>query len=123
MTEPQARRVEVTRRGSASGRTRVRPEPPTRDPVYICRCGQPAVLGWSRRATEAELVEFVAQGRVQPGEEATVPVFGCETHCTEAVRDKAGMLHEAKCTAPPACNCAPVVVQPSDPTFPKSTKK
>lgn len=119
MTEPQARRVAVTRRGSGGARAVVTPAPPTRDPIYVCgACGAPAALGWQRRANPAELARFVLEGRVGPDEAATVPVFGCAVHKLDG--DAAARVHEAHCAAPPACGCTPVLVEVPDPSFPKT---
>ncbi|MFE3577836.1 hypothetical protein [Streptomyces vinaceus] len=107
--------------------------------MITCKCGQPAVVQWKRRPTDAELestrtAESVRRARSAPDEriqaplpsaaDTTVPVYACADHAlTPAL---ACLVHRSACSGPDkagACDCtpepAPVADFPEDPTKPK----
>lgn len=71
-------------------------------------CDQPATHGWQRQATDQEL----EAARTDPnnpavGEHDTtahIQVLACEQHALHP--ELAAKVHDADCTAPPACDCS-----------------
>lgn len=105
MTEPQARRVAVTRRGSGGARAVVTPAPPTRDPIYVTTFeDKPRQLG--------------GIGPTLPTQRSRSTTGTAHVHKLDG--DAAARVHEAHCAAPPACGCTPVLVEVPDPSFPKT---
>jgi hypothetical protein len=99
----------------------------------ICRaCSSDAVVQWQRRPTEAEFSDLLATENARremltmladpanPPDFGALPTVGstlltvpaCAVHAIGL--ELAAHIHGASCTAPPACNCAPEVIPPSD---------
>lgn len=116
---------------------------PTPDPAPaptgpVCAgCGEPAVVHWQRRLTEAEIAAeqaieqarrdarlLLADPQLPPPDfgpmpdylDATTIVPACVKHAIAL--DAAAHIHQATCTAPPACDCTPEPLPEPEPEPP-----
>ncbi|MDJ0342276.1 hypothetical protein QMK19_03620 [Streptomyces sp. H10-C2] len=94
--------------------------------IACALCGRPAARQWQRRLTDAELADHQAieQGQrdehllladaQQPppafpplpaADDCLRPVHACAEHTID--ESVAAQVHQASCSAPPACDCTP----------------
>lgn len=74
-------------------------------------CGQPAVLQWNRYMTAAELASAQSFDATLSANitaaNSFIQVCACATH--QLPLSAACMTHQSTCSAPPSCDCTPVV--------------